>query len=126
KPEELAGIVREIEETIGLGKVRSFSPHLSLYKELLGANVLSVSAPGQLSDKQPTLTIITSEPDLVNHLERSALVQQLAAKIEVIVPRVAGQKTKAIRRIKDVVVSRVWLHLEKPDEGYPEIRSHLY
>lgn len=112
---ELKQVVPSFENDFLDGSVRSYCPSLSFYTGGSHNNISHFSIPRKLTKNTPVVSVITSDPELMNKLAVSKMVLENPEKLELIVTRVAGQKTQVIPRIKSVLTTRYWAHPKNPD-----------
>ncbi len=101
-----------------------YCPHLRFVNTGLQCNIASISMPRKLSKATPKLSLVTRTPEQVEKLKDLSIIKQYGNEIEILIARVAGEKTQVIPKLKNVLTTRYWVH---PIDSTKEISTpHLY
>ncbi len=110
EPAELTSTRQNFEKDFLDHDIPSFCPNLGLYNEWGKKNISHFSKPRKLLKTKPKVSIIALDPDKLKPLLNSKVLQKSPEDFEILITRVAGQKTKVIPKIKAVTSTRYWAH----------------
>ena len=110
EPSELTSIRQKFEKDFLDKEVQSYCPNLGIHNEWGKKNISYFSQPRKLLNEKPKVSIIALNPEALQPLLESQVLQKSPEDFEILITRVAGQKTKVIPKVKSVVTTRYWAH----------------
>jgi hypothetical protein len=122
--EEIQKILGQMSRDFRKNFTTPYCPHLRFVNTGLHCNIASISMPRKLSKTKPKLSLITRKPEQVEKLKDLSVVNEYGPQIEVLIARVAGEKTQVIPKIKNLLTTRFWVH--PIDPGKDVSCSYLY
>ncbi len=110
EPAELTSTRQKFERDFLDKKIPSFCPNLGIYNEWGKKNISHFSRPRKFLKNKPKISIVALDPNALQPLLDSKVLQNSPDDFEILITRVAGQKTKVIPKVKSVISTRYWAH----------------
>ncbi len=108
--QEIPGLLDKMEKDFQSKFKKSYTYHLGFMGQGLQANISSISSPRKLTNNRPKISIISQNVHLINQMNELKLFEKCDQRVEVLLARVAGQKTQVVSKIKNVLTTRYWVH----------------
>lgn len=116
KTEEIQSILGQMNRDFRKEFTTPYCPHLRFVNTGLQCNIASISIPRKLSKSKPKISLITRHPEQVEKIKDLPILKERGGDIEILIARVAGEKTQVIPKLKNVLTTRYWVHPINPDK----------
>lgn len=107
---EIRAIVGQMSKDFRQSMMAPFCPNLRFLSDGMQSNIASISMPRKLTKNVPKISLITQDPNQLEKIKDLSILRSHGELFEILITRVAGEKTQVIPKITNVLTTRYWAH----------------